>query len=129
MSSCYLSDGSRWYWQRWWKNEAANGGIMPLLIARETKWEAVFLFLFSFFFVLLMILHFLFFPFLLLVTCVRRRVDRPPPSSSMCCVYLGKYKKTTNFCLLSVEKIKWELPPNILITRNPTGLKDQGLVA
>jgi len=34
-------------------------------------------------------------------------------------VYLGKYGKTRNSCLLSVEKMEWELPSRILVTRNP----------
>jgi len=33
-------------------------------------------------------------------------------------VYLGKYEKTRNSCLLLVEKMEWESPPSILVIRN-----------
>ena len=33
-------------------------------------------------------------------------------------VYLSKYGKKMNSCLLLVEKIEWESPPSILVTRN-----------
>ena len=41
-------------------------------------------------------------------------------------VYLGKYGKTRNSCLLSVKKMEWESPPSILVTRNPNWSQRSG---
>ena len=38
----------------------------------------------------------------------------------------GKYGETRNSCLLSVEKIEWESPPSILVTRNPNWSQRSG---
>jgi hypothetical protein len=43
------------------------------------------------------------------------------------CVYLfGKYGKTRDSCLLSVEKMEWESPPSIMVTRNPNWSQRSG---
>jgi len=38
----------------------------------------------------------------------------------------GKYGEKRNSCLLSVEKMKWESPPSIMVTRNPNWSQRSG---
>jgi hypothetical protein len=54
---------------------------------------------------------------------VRRCDDRPPHS---CMDISGKYGETRNSLSLSGEKMEWESPPSILVTRNPNWSQRSG---
>jgi len=58
------------------------------------------------------------------VACVRRRGDRPP--SLNCVWYLENTGRQGILCLLAVEKIEWESPPSIMVTRNPNWSQRSG---
>jgi len=54
-------------------------------------------------------------PDLLCRTCAASRRS----STSLMCVYLENMERQGILVFLSVEKIEWESPPSILVTRNP----------
>jgi hypothetical protein len=58
------------------------------------------------------------------VARVRRRGDRPPHSMD---VWIWKNTGRQGIlCLLAVEKIEWESPPSIMVTRNPNWSQRSG---
>jgi hypothetical protein len=57
---------------------------------------------------------------MIIVARVWRCGDRPPPSSGVVYIsILADMGRQGILVFLSVEKIEWETPPSILVTRNP----------